>query len=284
MHASGFGRLCGSPKLTHHRPLQPAVAVASGRERRSMPPRRPTEAEGRVVQLSSAAASSSPTLSEAIRIRLADEITSGHLKPGAEIDEQAVAERFNVSRTPVREALRDLAALGLVEIEPRRGVRVATLTADRLGEMFEVMAETEAMCARLATYRMTAVERLALQALHHQSLEAVERGDIDRYDGYNRDFHAALYRGTHNAFLADHATTLRLRLAPFRRAQFRGRQRLIQSHEEHTALVQQVLRGDGDEVARLMRAHMLTASATFASYLVETAAGKEANNHETPAR
>jgi len=171
-----------------------------------MPPRRPTDAEGRLVLLPSSATSSSPTLSEAIRVGLADEITSGQLPPGEEIDEQAVAERFGVSRTPVREALRDLAALGLVEIEPRRGVRVAALTADRLGEMFEVMAETEAMCARLATYRMTAVERLALQALHRRSQEAVERGDVDRYDAFNRDFHSALYRGTHNAFLADHAT------------------------------------------------------------------------------
>ena len=247
-----------------------------------MPPRKPNEAEGKLVLLPPSAASS-PTLSEAIRVRLADEITSGDLPPGAEIDEQAVAERFGVSRTPVREALRDLAAIGLVEIEPRRGVRVAALTADRLGEMFEVMAETEAMCARLATYRMTAAERVALQELHRRSHEAVERGDVNRYDAFNRDFHSALYRGTHNAFLADHATALRLRLAPFRRAQFRSKQRLAQSHEEHDALVRQVLRGDGEEVARLMRAHMLTASATLAGYLGGTAAADGSDSRETPA-
>jgi DNA-binding GntR family transcriptional regulator len=247
-----------------------------------MPPRKPSEAEGKLVLLPSSAASS-PTLSEAIRVRLADEITSGHLPPGAEIDEQAVAERFGVSRTPVREALRDLAAIGLVEIEPRRGVRVAALTADRLGEMFEVMAETEAMCARLATYRMTAAERVALQELHRRSHEAVERGDVNRYDAFNRDFHSALYKGTHNAFLADHAAALRLRLAPFRRAQFRSKQRLAQSHEEHDALVRQVLRGDGEEVARLMRAHMLTASATLAGYLGGTAAADGPDSRGTPA-
>lgn len=236
-----------------------------------MPTRRQNEDESRLVMLPSAATAASPTLSESIRVRLADEITSGQLTPGAEIDELRVAERFGVSRTPVREALRDLAAVGLVEIEPRRGVRVATLTADRLGEMFEVMAETEAMCARLATYRMTAAERLALQALHHRSLEAVERGDVDRYDALNRDFHSALYRGTHNAFLADHAAALRLRLAPFRRAQFRGRQRLARSYEEHELLMQQILRGDGEEVTRLMRAHMMAASVTLLDYLGEGA-------------
>ncbi|MEI9982225.1 MAG: alpha/beta hydrolase domain-containing protein [Aliidongia sp.] len=71
--------------------------------------------------------------------------------------------RFGASRTPVREALRELASAGLVNIQPRRGVRVATLTADHLGDLFELMAETEAMCARLATYRMTPQERFALQ-------------------------------------------------------------------------------------------------------------------------
>lgn len=249
-----------------------------------MPPRRQNEEEGKLVMLPSPTTAGSPTLAEAIRVKLADEITSGQLAPGTEIDELRVAERFGVSRTPVREALRDLAAVGLVVIEPRRGVRVATLTADRLGEMFEVMAETEALCARLATYRMTAVERLALQALHHQSLEAAERGDVDSYDALNRDFHSALYRGTHNAFLADHAAALRLRLAPFRRAQFRGKQRLVRSYEEHEFLMQQILRGDGEEVARLMRAHMMTASATLLDYLGEGATAAQPSERSPSAR
>ena len=130
---------------------------------------------------------------------------------------------------------------------------------------------------------MTAAERVALQELDRRSLEVVERGDVNRYDAFNRDFHSALYKGTHNAFLADHAATLRLRLAPFRRAQFRSKQRLAQSHEEHDALVRQVLRGDGEEVARLMRAHMLTASATLAGYLGGTATADVPDSSGTPA-
>src|SRR5687768_4421727 len=92
-----------------------------------------TEASaGRVLPMSAAVSTAAQTLSEAIRIGLADDITSGRLAPGVEIDEQAIAEQFGTSRTPVREALRELAAAGLVAIEPRRGVRVATLTVDRL--------------------------------------------------------------------------------------------------------------------------------------------------------
>ncbi|HBK07064.1 MAG TPA: GntR family transcriptional regulator [Acetobacteraceae bacterium] len=207
------------------------------------------------------------TLAETIRVGLADEITSGALAPGTEIDEQAVARRFGASRTPVREALRALASSGLVVLSPRRGVRVAALTSNRLGELFELMAETEALCIRLATYRMTAVERVALQMLHQQSARTVELDDIDRYDQQNIDFHTAIYHASHNSVLADHAVALRLRLAPFRRAQFRGELRLRQSHAEHEAIIAQVLQGDGEAAGRLMRAHMLTASAALAAYL-----------------
>ena len=209
------------------------------------------------------------TLAEAIRTGLADDIIGGRLAPGSEIDEQHLADRFGASRTPVREALRDLAAAGLVSIEPRRGVRVTAPTLDRLDEMFEVMAETEAMCVRLATHRMTGAERAALLALHQRMGTAALAQDLDAYDGLNRRFHAAIDRATHNAYLAEHTRALRLRLAPFRRAQLGGADRLPQSHAEHAAVLHALLRGDGEEAGRLMRAHMLAASASLAEYLAD---------------
>ncbi len=216
-------------------------------------------------QIVQPASTPAPTLSEAIRLSLADDITSGRLPPGTEVDEQSIGERFGASRTPVREALRQLASAGLVSLEPRRGARVAMLTVDRLSEMFEVMAETEALCTRLAINRMTGAERVALGALHERSREAVEGRHVHRYNEHNKDFHLAIYAGTHNAFLAEQAAGLRLRLSPFRRAQFQGPDRLRQSFEEHTILLQQMLRGDGEEASRIMRAHMLTAGAEYLS-------------------
>ena len=214
-------------------------------------------------------AAAATTLAETIRVALAEEIVAGRLAPGTEIDEQRAAERFGASRTPVREALRELAAAGLVTIEPRRGVRVAALTLEQLGEMFEVMAETEAMCARLATHRMTAPERFGLQALHERSATAVAADDVGGYDALNREFHSAMYRCTHNAFLAEHAQALRLRLATFRRAQLGGEDRLRRSFAEHAAVLHQVLRGDGEEAGRQMRAHMLAAGASLASTMLD---------------
>ena len=207
------------------------------------------------------------TLAEVIRTGLADEITSGRLAPGTVIDEQEVARRFSSSRTPVREALRDLASSGLVQIEPRRGARVVAFTAARLGELFELMAEMEAICIRFATFRMKASERVYLQLLHREAIGLVDRGDVAAYDEQNRLFHQAIYQASHNSALADHAAALRLRLAPFRRAQFNTEYRIQESHTEHAAILMQVLQGDGDMAARLMRAHMLNASATLAEYL-----------------
>ncbi len=206
------------------------------------------------------------TLASQIRANLAQEIISGRMAPGTEIDEQELAQRFSTSRTPVREALRELASSGLVIIEPRRGARVVALTLDRISEMFEVMAEIEAMCIRIATYRITTKERSALRDLHMQSQKIVEAKDIDGYDRINRQFHDAIYQGTHNEFLREHALTLRRSLAPFRRAQLHGTLRLTASYEEHATMLKCIFAGDGNAAAKLMRAHMLVAGSVYAGY------------------
>src|SRR4030095_9786100 len=102
------------------------------------------------------------TRAEELRLQLADEIVRGALAPGAPLDETDIARRFNVSRTPVREALRQLAASGLVEARAHRGAVVARPSLDRLNGMFEAMAELEALCAGLAAERMPAVARARL--------------------------------------------------------------------------------------------------------------------------
>lgn len=118
----------------------------------------------------------------------------------------------------MREALRQLTSTGLVETRPHRGVVVASVTAERLGEMFEVMADLEAACARYAALRMTEQERMALTALHNRARELAWAGDPSDYDRMNHDFHSAIYEGAHNAFLAETAQAMRKRVQPFRQA------------------------------------------------------------------
>jgi DNA-binding GntR family transcriptional regulator len=95
----------------------------------------------------SAVASGAKTRAEDIRLQLADEIVLGRIPPGERLDEAGLAARFGVSRTPIREALRQLTVMGLVDSRPHRGVIVTEITAEKLAELFELMTELEAFCA-----------------------------------------------------------------------------------------------------------------------------------------
>ena len=216
-------------------------------------------------------------LSDRIRNALTDAIACGEFAPGAALDEQALADRYGASRTPVREALRQLAVAGLIELRPRRGAVVVQITIERIMEMFECTAEIEALCARLATYRMTPLERSGLLRIHAQANDAARKGDVDLYDALNRRFHEALYHGTHNRFLAEQAMAIRERLGAFRRTQLRQSGRLGRSHDEHDGLVLAISRGDGDEAAKWMRAHLLNAASALVDFFEDgprTAASK----------
>jgi DNA-binding GntR family transcriptional regulator len=208
-------------------------------------------------------------LSDMIREALADDIATGRLKPGAALDEQQIADRFGASRTPVREALRHLAVTGMVDIKPRRGVTVAQMSAGQIMDMFETTAEIEALCVRIATYRITPLERSELLTMHKASAEWVRNGDINAYSGFNLAFHETIYRATHNQFLVEQAVAIRVRLTAFRRNQLRIGDRLARSHEEHGQILQVMAGGDGEMAARCMRAHMLNASCALTSYIQE---------------
>lgn len=214
-------------------------------------------------------------LSDRIRNVLTDEIASGALAAGATIDEQQIAEQFGASRTPVREALRQLALNGLVEVRPRRGVVVTPITPERIMEMFEATAEFEALCVRMATHRITPLELSTLMDLHHQAAPAARAGDYDVYDGFNRAFHETLYRSTRNGFLAEQALAIRTRLSAFRRTQLRHESRIHRSHLEHGEILAAVTEGDGEAAAKRMRAHMLNAAGALRHYILEHSEGGE---------
>ncbi|KQT61725.1 AsnC family transcriptional regulator [Methylobacterium sp. Leaf456] len=206
-------------------------------------------------------------ISDRIRNALSEAIAGGRMPAGTALDEQDLADRFGASRTPVREALRQLAFAGLVELRPRRGGVVARTTPERIAEMFETTAEIEAMCVRLATYRITPLERSRLMDLHEASAAMVAAGDVDAYDGFNRAFHETLYAATHNGFLAEQALAIRERLAAFRRTQLRQASRIDASRAEHGAVLAAMAEGDGEAAARRMRAHMLNASSALGRYV-----------------
>jgi DNA-binding GntR family transcriptional regulator len=193
-----------------------------------------------------------------LRQRIADEILSGHLPPGARLEEQDLADRFGVSRTPVREALKALVETGLVEIRPHRGALVAIPSRQHMHDLFEVMREMEAISARYAAQRMTASERKKLEELHERSRFMVRDGEIEAYAAMNVAFHTCIYEGTHNTALVENTMAVRQRLSPFRRAQFRLVGRLASSFAEHDAVVRAILQGDAGAAEQAMAHHIGT--------------------------
>jgi DNA-binding GntR family transcriptional regulator len=206
------------------------------------------------------------TRAEELRLQLADEIVRGALAPGAALDETTLARRFSVSRTPVREAIRLLAASGLVEVRAHRAAVVAQPTEEQIAGMFEVMAELEALCAGYAAERMTAAERRALEDIHERLRVLIQSGDPQRYHEGNEAFHATIYAGAHNDYLAEITLATRARVQPFRRAQFRNLGRLAKSHREHERVVQAILRGERLVAAQAMHAHIVTVRVEYGSY------------------
>ena len=154
--------------------------------------------------------------SDRVRRQIADQIISGALRPGEELDEKKLAEAFNVSRTPVREALRQLAAANLVEWRPHQSAVVAKITPSKMVEMFEVMAELEGFCGRLAARRMTPAEHAALSSIQKEFRPYVDARDREGYHELNKSFHEAIYAGAHNDYLKEQASALYGRLAPYR--------------------------------------------------------------------
>lgn len=214
------------------------------------------------------------TRGEEITRQIADDIIHGRLAPRTKLDEVEVARRFGTSRTPVREALGQLCAMGLAERVAYRGVEVALISTERLADMFVVMAELEAAAARLAALQMTPIERRVLEDLHRSSRDLVRQGAREAYALHNTEFHSTLYAGSHNSYLEELLVATRKRLNPFRRAQFNLLGRLASSHSEHDTVVQAILRGDGDGAAQAMRGHVLTVSAASAEYVGHQASGR----------
>ncbi len=191
-----------------------------------------------------------------IQQALATDIVHGRLLPGAGLDESKVARDFGVSRTPVREAIRQLEIIGLVETRPHCGAVVASIADDRLDDMFAVMAELESLCARWSALAMSTAERRDLREIHARSAAFMQSADRERYVQANDRFHAAIYEGAHSPYLAEITRAARTRVSPFRRVQFEDSRRLSKSFHEHEGVVAAIERGDGEEAQALMRAHI----------------------------
>ena len=206
-------------------------------------------------------------MADTLRDQLEQDIVTSALSPGARLDEQSLASRFGVSRTPIREALMQLATAGLVTLQPRRGAFVASLSLREIIERFEVMATFEGVCGALAARRITDDERQELVEAHRACAQKASDGDTDTYYYANERFHHLIYTASHNSFLIEQARQLHDRLKPYRRLQLRVRSRVATSLAEHQGIVDAILAGEGHKAEQLLKEHVLIQGERLADFI-----------------
>lgn len=212
------------------------------------------------------------TRADALRDAIAESIVRGELVAGQRLDEVSVAQRYSVSRTPVREALKQLATMDLVILRPHRGAVVAGLEPTRLAELFEAMEEVEAVCSRLAATKMPRAERERFEAAFERCDAALMGGgDLELVHATNIEFHNAIHRGAQNSFLAEAAWVLRRKLAPLSRAQFALTDRPLDSAAEHRAIHDAIVARDVPGAEAAMRNHIRSVACAFDRWLGNTA-------------
>ena len=218
---------------------------------------------------------SSAALYEEVAARLRERIFAHEFPPGAWIDEQTLAAEYGISRTPLREALKVLAAEGMVTLKPRRGAYVTEVSDRDLDDIFPVLALLEGRGAHDATERARPEDLRRLEAMH----EALERhataGNLDRFFEANQDFHRALLDLAGNRWLAQVIQDLRRVLRLTRHHSLLARGRVQESLNEHRAILAAIRSRDAERAGELMRAHLGRGRAAIAKVRAPDAAAAE---------
>lgn len=216
-------------------------------------------------------------LNDTLAERLRALIVEGALAPGEKLNETALCERFGVSRTPLREALRSLAAEGLVTLRPGRGAIVAPLTPADLDEVFPVIGALEALAGELAAGRIGAEGLAEARRLTERMAAEHARRDLPRYFATNAAIHALILEAAGNPTLAAQLASLNARVQRARRVANLSDTRWARAVEEHRGILEALEARDGPRLAELMRRHIANkAAALKAQFLAAEAAAGEA--------
>lgn len=198
--------------------------------------------------------------SEKIRTEIEEAIKDGTLLPGESIDEAELAAQYQVSRTPIREALIQLQAQGLVNSLPRGGMVVAKMNLQQLLALWELLAELEGVAVRLACERMTPQELDTLVQLHEHSRHHAEADNIAGWQESNLQFHDLIYRATRNPYLRMELMRIRTRTGYYRRHAFGALGRIRSSFEQHQQIVDAFRQPNSDAAIHAMVQHMRPAA------------------------
>jgi DNA-binding GntR family transcriptional regulator len=195
-------------------------------------------------------------LHEEVADRLRALILAGELEPRARINELELTERFGISRTPLREAIKILATEGLLELLPNRGSRVASITLSEIDEMAEVIAGLEATAGDLAARLVTPAEIAAIEAKHRLMVEAWRAQNAPVYFQYNREIHEAIIAAARNATLQSLYASLSGRIQRARYSAHKTPEQWAKAVDDHVAMIALLKAGDAEALSRLMRDHV----------------------------
>ena len=183
-------------------------------------------------------------------------IVNGSMVPGQRLDEMVLAKKYGVSRTPVREAIRALTAIGLVQNTGKQGSQVAKLSISMLIEMFELMAVLEGMCAQLAARRATKNQLFEMQKTHELLEKTFEKGTHKEFYKVNLQFHDLLYNASHTQYLAEETLRLRRRLSPYRMRVTFQPGRMNSTLEEHNKILIAIKKGESELAKKEAISHL----------------------------
>jgi len=191
------------------------------------------------------------------RDRIRDMILTGELAAGERIDERRLCDLFSLSRTPVREALKVLAAEGLVELLPNRGCKVTRLDAEAVGHLFEVMATLERLAAETTAARATDVELGELRETHDAMVAMYRAGRREDYFDFNHRIHQAVIRLTRNPILIETHADLLTRARRPRYLAITSEDRWTESVREHELLMHALALRDARSAGEVLFRHVL---------------------------
>lgn len=204
------------------------------------------------------------SLHESLVAPLREMILQGELRPGDKVPEEQLCERFGVSRTPIREALKVLAAEGVLQILPHRGAIVARITEDQIEELFPIMASIERLAGLLACERATDADIARVRALHDRMMACFESGDEVDYLKHNRLIHESFFEIAGNVTLSAFYQQILTRIHACRFVVRKSREHWANAVSEHCAMIEALEARDGMRLATLLETHVTGTTAGIA--------------------
>lgn len=212
------------------------------------------------------------SLHDEVADRLRAMIMEGELAPGSKVTERLLCERFGISRTPLREALKVLAAEGLLELTPNQGATVARITLEDVEEVFAVMGALEALSGELACARITDEQIAAIKATHYRMVVHYQRGELPDYFKLNQEIHEQILAAAGNPTLSSTYHSLARRIRQARYLANMSKDRWAQAVAEHESMLTALDRRDGEALARILKDHLRNKCETVKLALAERSA------------